>query len=181
MNPKILAKLVAKSCNMEPSIASTSKDGITQADVAASLSGLKDGQYLLMRLKWADDRCDNHCDRLIDHARHELRPYFEEWRTNGVEETMLICMALSEVVHPHKCPECEGKGVIYHKHGVIEDCGHCNGRGLRSKTKRALSKQADIPYTTWTRKWHRRYIYVLRMFLSWEDTAIRKIKRSLRN
>lgn len=180
MNPKILAKLVAKSCDMEPSIPSTSKDGITQADVAASLASLREGQYLLMRMKWVDDKCRDQCNRLIDYAKKELRPYFQEWKTNGTEETMLICMALSEIVHPHKCPECEGKGIIYHKRGVIEDCSHCNGRGLRSKTKKSLADQAGIPYTTWVRKWHRRYLYVFRMFLGWEDSAIYKIKKSLR-
>ena len=179
MNPKLLAKLCAKGGSLEPSISSTSKSNITSSDVAAALSGLNKRAYLLMRIKWAGDSGQEIYSRLIEHVKKELQSYFDEWKASEEETNTLIVMALSEAVSPHKCPECEGRGVIHHKLGVVFDCDACKGRGLRSKTKTALAKQAGVAYTTWCRKWMSRYATISQHLDECESNALHQIQSKL--
>lgn len=181
MNPKILAKLAAKASGMDPSIPATDKSGMTQADVAASLAGTHRGAVLLIRVKWAHEV--GLCDELVRLSLAEASKFAYKWKKSkhmrpGLVRSM-ITIALEEVINPRQCGKCSGRGIVYKKFGVVEECRICEGTGRKSRSMRSIAGELDIPRESWRREWRFRYVQIVSMLNDWENEALRNMSKRL--
>ena len=162
---RVLVRLNPKTQSLEPqSDATGPRQGISAADCAAMLSGVKDGPMLLIQAVYADNTA-----RLGDLMRWWEARAWEHYRdgrmwwridTDGKRRKYLklAMIALEQYITPGICYACLGRGHIYRQGERVKPCGICGGSGKEGVNMRDIARRCGIRKAEWRKKWHRIYI-----------------------
>lgn len=103
------------------------------------------------------------------------------WPRNTAERLPAIVAAcLSEIVNPHACHACHGRGTRV-RLGLVVDCPACGGRGTVSVSDRKRAEMIGIDEATYRRNgWGQPYGWVLSQMLDAYHAASRRLHAALR-
>ena len=157
MKPEILSRLTPGCVDLE-SVARATGWRLTQAEMAAALSGCSDSQMWLAEIKYMG--YDQYTPKLIEYT-YELvadAAAIEAWRIRKGSDLMRMIAQCSvwEVVDPGRCSVCHGVGSVGYKQ-TIHTCRTCNGVGNIRLTDKNIASSLGLNINTYRATWKRRY------------------------
>jgi hypothetical protein len=172
----IIAALVARCPSLVPSSRVTGEKQ-TSSDVAAALSAISKTEEQLLRYKYLNDR---QVEQELISKLITMMDYPVATKLGGNEYlTSFIHLCLLDFSSPHLCGKCKGRAFIPTISGTLVDCPQCHGIGLRSRSKRGVSRMLGVPYETFRRNWWGAYRELHMLLASMESTAIKKVNNKL--
>jgi len=126
---RLLSRLNPASIDWH-NVSAATGEMLTAVDIAAAMSGLERGPYLLMLYLWCHDNS----------VALELQGYLfkaakalamrRAWQCKEDSEKLLalIDLAIEELRYVNLCKSCKGTGIKINQH-----CNTCNGGGVRRK------------------------------------------------
>lgn len=169
-----LATLAPKSLWPVKDVPGGGTPEMTIADLAQAAAHASPAGYAIVIAKYVDPTSNQLLHeawrqaylQVIDMARER------KWSPGPRGERYLgriTVMAVLEVTHPMRCPEC--RGACRHAcNGQI--CASCRGTGKMTLSRTARAFLLGIPETSYRREWGDRYEQVFRMLSGMESEAL---------
>lgn len=174
MVEKLLARLAGKICNMEGTTG-FSPASLTDSDISAAISGLKDYQYAYLDLQYLGGQ-------RATQSTHKLAEYLKSVdKSKGKQRNRqipLAILAIREQISPRLCYACRGRGVQISREGLHKDCGVCEATGKLPWKARDRAKAIGVDANGW-RKYSARYLELLRQLQIIDGQICRHIRRKL--
>ena len=189
MNPiRLLGKMTAKGLLIDGGGFGSGPVAIRPEDVAGALGmgrlPLEAG--LVGRAKFCDDN-QAQLDLAVwvrDEFRRRCQRY--GWKHDYCEGLAQLCVF--ELVHPMRCSECVGRGMIWRQRPVKraggklkavesswEECGRCKGRGQAKLTVRSKAAVAGVGKSQFADTWQVRADEVMKLLWSLEERVLRHL------
>lgn len=162
---RLLARLNPVSLDWKHSSKATG-DILTAHDVAAALSGLPRGPYLLLLYLWADDHSVvTELQELLLKIISQIAKA-QNWKCKDEPNrlALLTKMALYESKTPRLCNPCIGTGVL--KNTL---CIKCNGGGRKKMKLKDYSSFFGVRASNWEKCWSEKYNCFLMILYGWEN------------
>ncbi|HHS83694.1 MAG TPA: hypothetical protein ENK38_02055 [Gammaproteobacteria bacterium] len=184
---EILARLNPKVVDAtEPGGGGGKVDTLSSSDIAAALSGVSRGPYLLALAKYAGDTdVLNELVRIVT-ARIRVKAKRKGWKpVHQQQYRHMAILALQEAeATPQVCRRCHGRN-----NGYIEIrkpkrqwilCPDCAGEGKWNRTDKSKARAIGVPFRDWRARWGQRQDVIRAMMIDWEWSAVQKMIRRLR-
>lgn len=88
---------------------------------------------------------------------------------------------LSEIVSPHLCKRCNGRGYTVTRSKVHVACCQCEGRGTVAVSDRQRAAAIGVNETVYRRTWRGLYQYLFTLCTDAESAALAQLSRVLRS
>jgi|GEM_PF-2137529 len=172
-----LSRLTAKGCQ----ITGAGHGGIadlTQSDIAAGLSGLRDPVYWFMRIKFCGDESvipNLRAAIVYKMLRDSVRGDFD--LSMRIARGLALTAVIQATIGP-LCHCCRGTGIMITTNSA-SDCGACKGTGRVPMTQARAAELAGVHRNTYAKKYERivnRYVSELE---SYESQGFSHIRRRL--
>lgn len=172
---RLLARLNPITVDWNNSIRVTG-EVLRAEDVAACLSGLERGPYLLALHLWAgDESIKLELYSLLFAEVKELATKLS-WRCKNDYERLflLIKMAMYELKKANICKFCKGTGVKLHN-----TCDECQGVGKKRRTQTEYAHSCGVKVSNWKKCWDSKYCQVMLILTDWEESGINHLLAKL--
>lgn len=168
---RLLARLNTISVDWQNSARMTG-DILRAEDIAACMSGLESGPYLLLRYLWCQDgTVENELRAIIQQEVYVLANHNSWGCKNNINRlNALSKMALYEFQKVNLCKPCKGTGVK-----LNQVCARCNGSGKKKMTQAERAKVCGIKPSNWVRSWEQKYEEIYLLLVDWNEKGISHI------
>lgn len=184
MSESLLTKMSVRGCNWQ-SVAGGTID-ISEFDVAAALSfgNLSRPAYYLARAKYLDDA--EALNWMKQHFSHQVLTTFAIDKSKNIDDKVsgLADLIVKEGMFGIHCKDCEGLGVIYSRNvlkPIVGNCKSCNGTGHGRLSERERARTANIPVSSWNRKWKEKIYDFYNYVSDLNDEVISHVRRQFKN
>lgn len=154
---------------------------LTAEDVAGALgmAHLKRGPYLLMLAKYCGD--DTVLYELYNYAWFQAVDVANAkgWKPVKGKEYIrrMSVLAVDQVLKSQRCKSCKGVRWVGNT-----SCRRCDGSGMEAAMGGVkMSKELDMPVSTWYATWAPRYATIANEIMFWEVDALNRIQSRLRD
>lgn len=165
---RLLSRLNAVGVDWQ-NVSAATGDVLTSVDIAATLAGLADGPYFLVRYLWCGDKtvAPELFDLLLGSAVQIARKHQWGCKNNLLKLSALVKMAIHEMEKVNLCKPCKGTGMK-----AIEICRHCNGNGSKQRTQAEYARFCGLDPSNWERRWAKKYEQIYLHAVRWNEIGI---------
>lgn len=161
---RLLTRLNPITIDWQNAIAVTG-EVLRAEDIAACLSGLAQGPYLLALYLWSGDVSvlGSLYALLLDETKLIAQQQNWQCKDNDTRLLALIKMALHEMKKVNICKPCKGTGIQ-----LNATCYQCNGIGRRKRKYSEYAKHCGVKVSNWKKCWDVKYYQVQLILQDWE-------------
>ncbi|MGE4348856.1 MAG: hypothetical protein AB7D28_03750 [Candidatus Berkiella sp.] len=165
---RLLSRLNPISVDWKNNIAITG-EVLRAEDIAAALSGLEKGPYLLIRYLWAGDQSVITELYALILRETKILADNQNWqcKKNTTRLFSLVKMAFYEMQNTSLCKPCHGSGAH-----LNETCLSCNGVGTKRRKYSEYARCCGVKAANWKKCWEHKYYQVQLILQEWEKIGI---------
>lgn len=172
---RLLSRLNPITVDWKNSIATTG-EVLRAEDIAAALSGLEQGPYLLVRYVWSGDTSVITELYALILRQIQILANNQNWqcKKDAIRLLSLAKMALHEMQKANLCKPCHGSGVH-----LNEPCLTCSGTGTRRLKYTEYARYCGVKSSNWKKCWEHKYYQVQLILQEWEQKGMQHLLEKL--
>lgn len=172
---RLLSRLNPITVDWKSNIATTG-EVLRAEDIAAALSGLAQGPYLLLRYLWSGDATVTTELYALILRETQMLAQTQNWKSKNdtVRLFSMVKMALHEMQKANLCKQCHGSGVH-----LNEPCLCCSGTGTRKLKYTEYARHCGVKASNWKKCWEHKYYQVQLILTEWEQIGMQHFLEKL--